>query len=469
MFPPDFLWGGAIAANQAEGGIDEGGKGLSIQDLMPRGITEPPVAHPVPDNLKNVAIDFYHRYRQDIGLFAELGFKVFRFSIAWSRIFPRGDEEHPNEAGLLFYERVIDECLSHGIEPLVTLSHYETPLHLARAYDGFRGRQTVGHFARFAATVMRRFKDKVTYWLTFNEINSVLAEPLLSGGVLTPPSQLTLADRLQTVHHELVASALATKAARAINPAFRIGCMVLALPVYPLTPNPADIIKAMEFDHRNLVFSDVQARGRYPGYYHRWLRDEGVTLRTAPGDDGILANTVDFVSFSYYMSACVSARQDALGAGNLVRSAPNPYLDVTAWDWPVDPRGLRYVMNQLYDRYQLPLFVAENGLGAKDELVLGQDGEPSVDDDYRIDYLKAHLLQVEQAIEDGVPVMGYTAWGCIDLVSASTSQMDKRYGFIYVDRHDDGTGTLERYRKKSFRWYRDVIRSNGLSLHEGGQ
>jgi 6-phospho-beta-glucosidase len=463
-FPPHFLWGGATAANQVEGAYDEGGKGLSIQDVMPRGIVAPPTEEPTPDNLKLVGIDFYHRYAEDIALFAEMGFRTFRFSIAWSRIFPQGDEAEPNEEGLAFYDRVLDECEKHGIEPLVTISHYETPLALARKHDGWVSRVMIDHYARYARTLFERYGSRVRYWLTFNEINSVLHAPFLSGAIVTPKDQLSPTDLYQAVHHELVASALATKIAREVAPDAQIGCMLIAMPTYPLTPDPADALAVMRADHLNLAFGDVHCRGEYPGYLLRHLREQGVELEITDEDRETLRHTVDFVSFSYYMSLCETADPDAkVGEGNLMGGVPNPTLPASEWGWQIDPVGLRIVMNQFWDRWRKPLFIVENGLGAKDELI-EVDGVPTVEDDYRISYLNDHLVQVGEAIADGVEVLGYTTWGCIDLVSASTAQMSKRYGFVYVDRQDDGSGTLERYRKKSFGWYREVIATNGASL-----
>lgn len=464
MFPKNFLWGGAVAANQCEGAYLEDGKGLSIADVMPHGCMAPPTQMPTEDNLKLKGIDFYHRYKEDIQLFAEMGFKVFRLSIAWSRIFPNGDDTQPNEKGLAFYDSVFDECKKNGIEPLVTLSHYETPLNIAEKYDGFRNRKTVDLFLRYAETVFRRYRGKVKYWLTFNEINTILSEPLLSGGIWTPKEQLTMNDKLQAVHNELVASATATKLAHEISLEYKVGCMVLALPVYPLTANPDDAIAAMSIYHRNLMFTDVQARGYYPSYMKRWLRENSAEIVMEPGDAETLRNTVDFISFSYYWSLCASADPAEVKDQYFGCSAPNPYLKSTAWGWQIDPVGLRYILNEFYERYQKPLFVAENGLGAKDVLIRDENGQFTVEDDYRIEFLRDHLLQVEEAIEDGVDVIGYTTWGCIDVVSASTSEMIKRYGFIYVDKDADGNGTLERYRKKSFRWYKDVIATNGAIL-----
>jgi 6-phospho-beta-glucosidase len=465
-FPADFLWGGATAANQIEGAYNEGGKGLSIQDVMPKGITTAPTEAPTDDNLKQVAIDFYHRYAEDIALFAEMGFKTFRFSIAWSRIFPLGDETEPNEEGLAFYDRVLDECEKHGIEPLVTISHYETPLHLARKYDGWVNRDLIGFYERYARVLFARYGARVRYWLTFNEINSVLHAPFMSGGINTPKDELSKTDLYQAVHNELVASALATKAARELAPTAQVGCMILAMPTYPLSPDPDDVMAALTTERTNLAFGDLHVRGEYPGYYLRSLRDQGVELVITDEDRALLAeNTVDFVSFSYYVSIAESADESkrVMGEGNLFPGVRNPTLKASEWGWQIDPVGLRIVLNQFWDRWQKPLFIVENGLGAKDELV-EIDGRKTVVDDYRIAYLNDHLVQVGEAVADGVEVMGYTPWGCIDLVSASTAQLSKRYGFIYVDRNDDGTGTLDRYRKKSFGWYAEVIRSNGASL-----
>lgn len=463
-FPDGFLWGGAVAANQYEGAFDADGKGPSIQDVMPRGITAPPTDEPTPDNLKLEGIDFYHRYADDIALFAEMGFTVFRFSIAWGRIFPRGDELEPNEAGLAFYDRILDECERHGIEPLVTLSHYETPLHLAKTYDGWADRRMIGFFERYARTCLERYGTRVKYWLTFNEINSVLHQPLLSGGIWTPREQLSDQVLHQAIRHELVASAVATRVAHEVDPAITVGCMVLAMPTYPLTPDPADVLQTMRADHANLAFGDVHVRGEYPGHLLRTLREKGIELDITEEDRRVLReHTVDFVSFSYYMSLCESASGGEVGGGNIFGGVRNPTLPDSEWGWQIDPVGLRIVLNQFWDRWHKPLFIVENGLGATDELV-EVDGTMTVEDDYRIAYLHDHLVQAREAIADGVELLGYTWWGPIDVVSASTAQMSKRYGFIYVDRNDDGTGTLERYRKKSFDYYREVIATNGACL-----
>ena len=465
-FPENFLWGGATAANQFEGAYNIDGKGLSIQDVFPKGIKGGITPEPTEDNMKLIGIDFYNRYKEDIALFAEMGFKVFRLSIAWSRIFPNGDDAEPNEKGLEFYDKVFDELAKYGMEPLVTLSHYETPLALAKNYDGWKNRKLIGFFEKYARTVFTRYKDKVKYWLTFNEINSALHHPYMGAGVMTPLSELTPNDLYQTVHHELVASALAVKIGHEINPNFQIGCMILGIPNYPLTPNPSDVLKALEDDRKNLFFADVHARGEYPKYIERYFRENNVKFEITDEDREILKNTVDFISFSYYMSSCSTAdsSKNLKGEGNLLGGVPNPYLKASDWGWQIDPEAIRFILNQYYDRYQKPLFIVENGLGAFDKLVTDENGNKTVNDDYRINYLNDHLVQVAEALQDGVEIMGYTSWGCIDLVSASTAELRKRYGYIYVDRNDDGTGTLERYKKKSFHWYKEVISTNGQSL-----
>lgn len=434
---------------------------------MPNGARGPRTDEPTEDNRKLVGIDFYHRYKEDIKLLAEMGFKVFRTSIAWSRIFPKGDEEAPNEKGLQFYDNLFDECKKYGIEPLVTLSHYETPLYLAEKYDGWVNPKLIEFFKRYADCVFHRYKDKVKYWLTFNEINSILHAPFMNGGINTPKDQLTENQLYQAVHHEMVASAWATKIAHEINPEFKIGCMILSMPTYPLSPEPSDVIAAMEEDHKNMMFADIHVRGYYPGYAKRYFRENNIKIQMTEEDKEILKNTVDFVSFSYYSSCCATAdsEKNKKGAGNLLGGVQNPTLKASEWGWQIDPQGLRYMLNVLWDRYQIPLFIVENGLGAVDRLVTDENGNKTVEDDYRIAYLKDHILQMEEAIEDGVELWGYTTWGCIDLVSASTAELKKRYGFIYVDRNDDGTGTLERYKKKSFNWYKEVIATNGECLH----
>lgn len=458
MFPKNFLWGGAVAANQCEGAYNSDGKGLSVQDVLPDGVKGRITDTPTEDNLKLLGIDFYHNYKEDIKLFAEMGFKVFRTSIAWSRIFPNGDDNEPNEKGLLFYDNLFDECRKYGIEPLVTLSHYEIPLNLAKKYNGWLDRRMIAFFEKYAKTVFERYKDKVKYWLTFNEINAILKAPFMCGGIMK--ENLSEAELYNAIHYQLVASASVTKICHEIIPDAKVGCMILGVTVYPLTPNPDDVIKTMLRDRETYQFAFVHARGYYPSYLVNYFKKNNIRLDITEKDREILKNTVDFISFSYYSSICESADKDkAMTGGNLAKGFINPYLNATDWGWQIDPKGLRYTLTKLYDMFELPLFIVENGLGANDVLENG-----TVCDDYRINYLNDHLVEVEKAIEDGVCVIGYTAWGCIDIVSASTAEMKKRYGFIYVDRNNDGSGSLKRYKKKSFEWYKNVIKTNGEAL-----
>ncbi|MCM3601048.1 6-phospho-beta-glucosidase [Robertmurraya korlensis] len=482
-FPENFLWGGATAANQIEGGSDVGGKGLSVADVytfdgsIPKErwtdqwhmMTQKQVEEAQDPSSqkyypKRHGIDFYHHYKEDIALFAEMGFKVYRMSLAWTRIFPNGDELEPNEEGLSFYDRVFDELNHYGIEPLVSLSHYEMPLHLATEYGGWVNRRVIEFYVRFATTVFKRYKDKVKYWIPFNEINCVKHHPWTSIGVVEENHPHLEQAKFQGAHHQFVASARATKVWKEMNPNVHVGTMISYQLLVPYSCDPDDIQKTVEKQRESLFFTDVQARGYYPAYTARMLAEKNVVLETEPEDEPIMReNPVDFISFSYYMSSAVSAHPEKLegAVGNLITGGiKNPYLPASEWGWQIDPKGLRAALNQLYDRYQKPLFVAENGLGAVD--VVEEDG--SIHDDYRINYLRAHIEQMKEAIQDGVDVFGYTSWGCIDMVSASTSQMSKRYGYIYVDKHDDGSGTLKRSKKKSFHWYKKVIESNGENL-----
>lgn len=461
-FPDSFLWGGAIAANQVEGAYLEEGKGLSTSDAQPQGIFGPVVERNAGDHsIKDVAIDFYHRYPEDIKLFAEMGFSCLRVSIAWTRIFPQGDEQQPNDAGLAFYDRLFDELAAHNITPLVTLSHYEMPWHLVKQYGGWGNRQLISFFERYAKTVFTRYKDKVKLWLTFNEINMSLHAPMTGVGL---PETSSKAQIYQAIHHQLVASALAVKACHEIIPDARIGNMLLGGLVYPLSCKPEDVFKTLQENRSWLFFGDIQCRGAYPGYMLRYFRDNGIKLDITDADHEALKTTIDFISFSYYMTGCVTS-DDALNKqarGNILNMVPNPHLISSEWGWQIDPLGLRTLLNTLWDRYQKPLFIVENGLGAKDKVEV--DG--TVQDDYRISYLNDHLVQVREAIDDGVEVMGYTSWGPVDLVSASKAELSKRYGFIYVDRDDNGNGSLARSRKKSFYWYKEVIATHGASLKE---
>lgn len=468
----DFLWGGAMAANQCEGGWQEGGRGMGLVDVIPYGENRMPVMEghmdyrDLPEDTifpGREAIDLYGHYKEDIALFAEMGFKCYRFSFSWSRIFPTGEETEPNEEGLKYYETLIDELLRYGIEPVVTICHFDMPLHLVDKYGSWRNRRIIDFYLNYCQTVFRRFKDKVRYWITFNEINMLMHLPFMGAGIRFEKGEDETSIKYQAAHNELVASAYAVKLAREINPGFRVGCMLAAGSVYPYSCRPEDVWESMKKDRENYFFIDVQVRGEYPAYAERFLEQASIRLEMGPWDRKILKeHTVDFISLSYYNSRCVRADgQGEASGGNVFASAKNPYLECSQWGWPIDPMGLRITLNALYDRYQKPLFIVENGLGARDEP--GQDGK--IEDDYRIDYLKAHIRAMMAAVdEDGVDLIGYTPWGCVDLISATTGEMSKRYGLIYVDKDDSGNGTLKRVRKKSFSWYREVIASNGENL-----
>ena len=482
-FPKQFLWGGATSANQVEGAWREGGKGWSVADTARarfdkdvkdyeghNRITSEYIAyalqHPQ-DEIhypKRHGIDFYHHYKEDIALMAEMGFRVYRMSIAWSRIFPNGDEERANEEGLRFYDAVFDELKKHHIEPLVTMSHYELPLHLALKYGGWYSREVIGFFERYVRTICTRYKDKVKYWLTFNEIDSILRHPYTSGGLIEDRFAGKNFEEIcyQAMHHQFVASAIATKLCHEIIPQSQVGCMITKLTYYPYTCRPLDVLEAQKRMRMIYAFSDIQVFGEYPAILKSHIKNKGFQVRMEKEDLRLLKEyTVDFVSFSYYMSGCAAKEEAGLDIteGNTITGVKNPYLKSSEWGWQIDPIGLRISLIDLYDRYRKPLFVAENGLGAQDEI--SADG--CVHDAYRIDYLKRHFrCMLDAIVEDGVEVMGYTSWGCIDLISESTKQMSKRYGYVYVDVDDYGSGTYKRIRKDSFYWYQQVIRSNAL-------
>ncbi|MEC0128930.1 glycoside hydrolase family 1 protein [Paenibacillus pabuli] len=481
VFPAGFLWGGATAANQLEGAFDADGKGLSTSDMAPF----------VPKELRNGkdftfdvnsveleeflggntdvyfpkrnGVDFYHRYKEDIAMFAEMGFKVLRISMAWTRIFPTGEEEVPNEAGLAFYDNVLDELLKHNIEPLVTISHYEMPVHLTQKYNGWEDRRLIDLYLKFANTLFDRYKDKVKYWITFNEMNMILTSLYTGGGILEDKIKGSKEQvAYQATHHQFVASALAVKSGKEKMPNAQIGCMICRLETYAASSKPEDVLQTLKEDQMNLFYPEVQARGEYPSYMNRYFEENGIELVKEPEDDAIIKNnTVDFIAFSYYMTYIGKYDpNDNSNSGMLVSQVKNPHLEVTEWGWPIDPIGLRVALNRLYDRYRMPLFIVENGLGATDKLE--EDG--SIHDTYRIDYLRRHIEQMREAVADGVDLMGFTSWGPIDIISCSTSEMGKRYGFIYVDQDNAGNGTLQRYRKDSFDWYKQVIESNGQIL-----
>lgn len=471
-FPKDFLWGGAVAANQCEGAYLEDGKGLSLVDILPtvedgrwEALFNPSKALATDYGFypSHESIDFYHRYKEDIKLMAEMGFKCFRMSISWPRIFPNGDETTPNEKGLAFYDAVFDECHKYGTEPVVTINHFDTPLEVFKKYGGWKNRKCIDFYLNFCEAIFTRYKDKVKYWMTFNEINMILHLPYIGGGLDVTKEDNPEEVKYQAAHHQLVASALATKLGHEINPENQIGCMLAAGNTYPMTCNPKDVWKSIEADREGYFFIDVQARGYYPSYTKRFFKEHNINIKMEDGDlDALRDHTVDYVAFSYYSSRLTSAdpEKNKETEGNVFATLKNPYLKASEWGWQIDPLGLRITMNTIYDRYQKPLFIVENGLGAVD--TVEEDG--SITDDYRIDYMREHVREMGEAIEDGVELLGYTPWGCIDLVSAGSGEMKKRYGFIYVDRDNKGNGTLNRSKKKSFDWYKKVIETNGKDI-----
>lgn len=478
----EFLWGGAISANQAEGAFQEGNKGLSSFDVLPMDERRLQPVYLDEDNIldcegsvagkdfyypSRAGIDFYHRYREDIALLAELGIRCFRLSISWPRIFPNGDEEQPNEEGLAFYEDVLKELKKHGIEPVVTISHFDVPLNLVKHYGGWHSRELVGFYVRYATLLMERFRESVTYWIPFNEMNMILHIPFIGGGLTFRHGENIEQKKYQAAHHQLLANAMTIQAGRRISEKFRFGCMLAAGKTYAYTCKPEDVFAAMVHERENLFFSDIQVYGRYPAYAKHYFEEHQIRIGMEEKDLEILqVNTVDFVSFSYYSSACSAAKEEGIEktAANGPDTLRNPYLPEAAGVWQNDPLGLRITLNQLYERYRLPLFIVENGLGTKD-----QAGSLSqVEDDYRIAYLRDHLqCMIKAMCEDGVELMGYLTWGIIDLISVSDGTLSKRYGLVYVDGDDYGNGSRNRYKKKSFDWYKKVIETDGEAVWEG--
>lgn len=471
----NFLWGGAVAAHQIEGGLEGTSKGLSVADVMTGGAHG--VARKITDGVidgefypNHVASDFYHHYKEDVKLLAEMGFKCFRTSIAWTRIFPLGDEREPNEEGLQFYDDLFDELLKYNIEPVITLSHFEMPYHLANKYNGFMSRKVIEYFVKFAKVCFERYQDKVKYWMTFNEINNQANFSNDIFGWTNAGVKYTKYDNpeeamYQCTHNQFVASAKAVIVGHKINPNFKIGCMLALEPIYPYSCHPRDVLCATQAMHDRYFYSDVQCRGYYPSYALKMFERKGYNIKFEDEDLEILKEgKVDYLGFSYYMSSVVKhdSYVDVSEAVEAIseHAVVNPNLSATDWGWQIDPVGLRYILNELYERYQMPLFIVENGFGAIDELENNM-----VHDQGRIDYLKGHIEEMIKAVdEDGVDLMGYTPWGCIDVVSFTTGEYRKRYGFVYVDRDDEGNGDFSRYKKDSFYWYQKVIKSNGQEL-----
>lgn len=485
-FPKNFLWGGATAANQCEGAWNIDGKGPTLSDFQTAGtVTEPRYAtyrtlegevgkaymfQGIPEGAKyeviegfhypyHEGINFYHNYKEDIKLFAEMGFKLFRMSISWARIFPNGMDQTPNEKGIAFYRNVFLELKKYGIEPLVTIFHYDLPLHLEEVYGGWSNRELIHLFDRYTEVIFNEYKGLVKYWLTFNEINATL----LMHHFIPNYSNQMKKRAYQEVHNQFLASARAVNRAHKIDSSYQVGCMLAGTCSYPLTCAPDDVLETQKKWQDDFYYCcDTMVRGEYPYFAQRIWKEHGIELEITDQDRmDLKAGTVDLVTFSYYASGCTTVNSDAEKAtGNFSMGAKNPYLKYSEWGWSLDPQGLRYFLNELYGRYQLPLMVVENGLGAIDKLE--EDGR--VHDPYRIEYLREHVKAMSAALQDGVNLIGYTSWGCIDLVSASTGEMKKRYGYIYVDRNNDGSGTMKRYKKDSFYWYKQVIESNGENL-----
>ena len=487
-FRKDFFWGGATAANQCEGAWNVDGRGPAKTDVTTNGSHHEPrlvtyidkdgVSHAVPQNLDKLpegahyavlddyyypnhdGIDFYHRYKEDIALFAEMGFKMFRMSISWSRLFPNGDEDEPNAKGVEFYRNVFKECRKYNIEPLVTIWHFDTPLYLEEHYGGWNNRQLIDFYVRFATTCFKEYQGLVKYWLTFNEINNTIMMLNLFGNHAGDKEHQ---QGYQQLHYQFVASAKAVQIGHEIDPNNMIGCMICGITFYPGTCDPKDIMANRHMWEKSIFYcGDVQCKGKYPTFAKRLWNEHHVQLDITEQDlEDLKHGCVDMYTFSYYMSSIETTHEtDDMVSGNFAAGARNPYLTYSDWGWAQDPLGLRYYLEMIYDRYEKPLMVVENGLGAYD--TLEEDG--SIHDDYRIDYLRDHIKEMGKAIDNGVNLIGYTTWGCIDLVSAGTGEMRKRYGFIYVDKDDQGHGTYNRYRKDSFYWYKKVIESHGEDL-----
>ena len=474
-FPKGFLWGGASAANQFEGGYNEGGKGLSTADLLSRGshtesrqITKevrPELLYP-----SHTATDFYHHYKEDIKLFAEAGFESYRFSINWTRIYPTGVEEAPNQEGIAFYHQVFDELSKYNIEPIVTIAHFDVPNYLTETYNGWASRELVGLYEKYAKTLFEEYHNKVKYWITFNEINTAtlqignyLALGIRDGEYAFTDQPDDMQRRYQALHHQFIASATVSKFAHENYPDLEIGCMISYMPRYPYTAHPNDVLLAKQEENMHSKFcGDVQVKGAYPYYARAYFKENNIEIHFEPGDEALLKEgKVDYYAFSYYLTLCVSADDAVEKTGNSMiggSGVNNPYLENTAWNAMIDPVGLRIALNDIYDRYGVPIIIVENGIGVDDQLT--KDGK--IHDEYRMEYLEKHIREMEKSIEDGVDLIGYTIWSAIDIVSASTGEYKKRYGIIYVDRYDDGTGNFKRYKKDSFYWYRDLIERNGL-------
>lgn len=473
-FPKDFLWGGAVAANQLEGAYDLDGKGMCVADInefhddidIQKKYNEELDTAFVKEAMKaghgdgrifpkRWGIDFYHTYKEDLKLLAGLGLKTFRTSINWSRIFPNGDDETPNEAGLKFYDNLIDEIIANGMEPMITISHYEIPLNLTLNYNGWYSREVIDFFEKYCKVVFDRYAGKVKLWIIVNQINLIGHESFNHLGVAEDKVDDLQSAKYQAVHNEMVACARATRYAHEKYPEMQIGMMLCGGPAYAATCKPEDQLATLKHNQMEYFYSDVLLRGYYPGYAFRFFEDKGIHVEFGEHDEEDLKNACDFFSFSYYYTRVCD--KESYENGNQVYR--NMELLANEWGWTFDPLGLRYMLNEFWDRYQKPIYITENGSGYYDKL---EDGK--VHDPYRVDFYRMHIEQMKEAIKDGVDLRGYYAWGPIDIISCSSSEMSKRYGFIYVDLDDYGKGTGKRIKKDSYDWYKKVIASNGEDL-----
>ena len=470
----DFLWGGSIAAHQCEGAWNVDGKGIGIMDLVTSGSYEVPreICKDIEDGKRypsHEGIDFYHRFKDDIALFGEMGFKALRISIDWSRIYPNGDDEEPNKKGIEYYQSVVDELLKNGIEPIVTLYHFEMPVNLVRKYGSWTNRKVIDFYLKYCKTMFEALKGKVKYWVTFNEMNHIDPQTEASDiftYIIAGLKFSEMVEKKQTLatigYNMTIAGVKAVELAHEIDHNNKVGCVFGLTPVYPINCNPVNVMNAFKEMDRDFYQIDAMCNGCFPKYKLKEYKDSDIQLEISNEDKESFYNgKLDFIGVNYYSTSVAHYEGDDDGEETLFGGVQNPYLEKSKWGWSIDPIGLRYLLNYVYRRYELPIIVSENGLGAMDKV----EADGSINDDYRIDYLNQHLVQLKKAAEeDGVECFGYLMWGPIDLVSATTGEMKKRYGFIYVDKQDDGTGDYSRKKKKSFDWYKEVIESNGESL-----
>ncbi|KAB2331085.1 glycoside hydrolase family 1 protein [Bacillus mesophilum] len=471
-FPKDFLWGAASAAYQVEGAWDKDGKGPSVWDVFVRneGVT-------YKGTNGDVAVDHYNRYKEDVALMAEQGLKTYRFSIAWSRIYPTGNGE-VNEKGLQFYDDLIDELLKYNIEPMITLYHWDIPQSLMDQYGGWESRQVIEDFNEYAITLYKRYGDRVKYWISLNEQNYFISYGYETA--LHPPAVKDRKRMYAANHIANLANAKVIQSFRKYVPDGKIGPSFAYKPYYPVDSNPQNILAFENSeDLNNYYWMDMYAWGRYPVTAWKFLEENGLAPEIEEGDFELLASAKpDFMGVNYYRTTTVEENpKDGgvdIGVKNVTgkkgstkhsgmpgmfKTTNNPHVESTNWDWDIDPQGLRIGLRRIATRYQLPVLITENGLGEFDAL---EEGDV-VNDDYRIDYLKSHIQAIQDAMSDGVEVLGYCAWSFTDLLSWLNGYQ-KRYGFVYVNREEDDEKDLRRIKKKSYHWYKEVIAENGENL-----